>query len=116
MSKGFIKLSRSFFNNPLWKENRTYSRSEAWLDMISSAQIDDLKTLIIKSKDITIHRGEIAASRRYLEQRWNWGSTKVTNYLNYLKRNDMISLRQTKGETIIKLVKFNDYNELLEIK
>lgn len=106
----FVKLDRKIFNNPLWNENREYSRFEAWLDLISSALIENLK-VHVKGQDIEVQRGEIAASRRFLENRWNWGSTKVTNYLSYLKKNGMITTRQTNGQTIIKLVKFEDYNK-----
>lgn len=108
-NKGFIKLSRKYFDNPLWKENRTYSRSEAWLDLIGSALIDDLK-VFIKGQDIEVQRGEIAASRRFLEKRWGWGSTKVTNFLGYLIKNGMITTRKTNGQTIITLVNYGVYN------
>lgn len=109
MNKGFLKLSRNYFNNPLWKEDRIFSRSEAWLDLIASALIDDLK-VFVKGQDIEVQRGEVAASRRYLEKRWSWGSTKVKNYLTYLAKNGMITTKQTNGQTIIKLVKYEDYN------
>lgn len=109
MTEGFVKLSRSYFNNPLWKENRVFSRSEAWLDLIASALIDDLK-VHIKGQDIEIQRGEVAASRRYLENRWNWGGTKVKNYLDYLIKNGMIKTRQANGQTVIRLVNYGVYN------
>ena len=105
----FVKLDRNYFNNPLWKEDRIYSRSEAWLDLIASALIEDLK-VHIKGQDIEVQRGEVAASRRYLEKRWKWGSTKVNNFMTYLKKNGMIKTRQTSGQTIIRLVKFEVYN------
>lgn len=109
MNNGFVKLSRNFFNNPLWKEDRIFSRSEAWLDLIASALIDDLK-VHIKGQDIEVRRGEVAASNRYLQKRWNWSNTKVSNYLNYLKKNGMIKIRNDAGNTILTLVKYGDYN------
>lgn len=107
---GFLKLNRKFFNNPLWKEDRVYSKAEAWLDLVSSAWIDAGSTFI-NGKDIEVLRGELPAARRYLEKRWNWGSTKVNNFLSYLKRNKMITTKQTNGQTIIKLVKYEVYND-----
>ncbi|RHV96965.1 hypothetical protein DXA95_04650 [Odoribacter sp. OF09-27XD] len=107
--QGFIKLSRKFFKNPLWKEPRQYSRSEAWLDLIFMARFEDSKQ-ILRNRVIEVQRGEIIASRRFLEERWMWGSTKVINFLNYLQVNGMINQRQTAGQTIIKLCNYEYYN------
>lgn len=107
--QGFIKLSRKFFKNPLWKEPRQYSRSEAWLDLIFMARFEDSKQ-ILRNRVIEVQRGEIIASRRFLEERWMWGSTKVINFLNYLQVNGMINQRQTAGQTIIKLCNYEAYN------
>lgn len=107
--QGFIKLSRKFFENALWKEPRQYSRSEAWLDLIQMAGFEDSK-YILNNRAIEVQRGEIVASRRFLENRWLWGSTKVTNFLDYLKKEGMINQRQTNGQTIITLCNYDNYN------
>lgn len=108
--QGFIKLSRKFFENALWKEPRQYSRSEAWLDLIQMAGFEDSK-YILNNRAIEVQRGEIVASRRFLENRWSWGSTKVTNFLDYLKKEGMIKQRQTSGQTIITLCNYGTYND-----
>lgn len=110
--QGFIKLSRRFFKNPLWKEPRQLSRAEAWLDLICSARFEASKE-ILNNRVIEVRRGEIIASRRFLEQRWNWGSSKVTNFLEFLKNEGMINQRQTSGQTIITLCNYDSYNDLL---
>lgn len=107
--QGFIKLSRKFFKNPLWKEPRQYSRSEAWLDLIFMARFEDSQQ-ILRNRVIEVQRGEIIASRRFLEERWSWGSTKVVNFLNYLQNNGMVNQRQTSGQTIIILCNYDTYN------
>lgn len=107
--QGFIKLSRKFFENALWKEHRQYSRSEAWLDLIQMAGFEDSK-YILNNRAIEVQRGEIVASRRFLENRWLWGSTKVTNFLDYLKKEGMVNQRQTNGQTIITLCNYDTYN------
>lgn len=108
-NQGYIKLSRKFFENALWKEPRQYSRSEAWIDLIQMARFED-SNLILNNRVIEVRRGEIAASRRFLESRWLWGSTKVSNFLDYLKKNGMINQRQTNGQTIITLCNYDIYN------
>ena len=109
-NQGFLKLSRKFFETSLWKEPRQYSRSEAWLDLIRMAGFED-STQILNNREIEVRRGEIVASRRFLEKRWSWGSTKVSNFLSWLKSNRMINQRQTSGQTIITLCNYDTYND-----
>lgn len=108
--QGFIKLSRRFFKNILWKEPRTYSRAEAWLDLIYSARFEASKE-IVNNRVIEVRKGEVVASRRFLEKRWKWGSSKVINFLNFLRSEGMINHRQTNGQTIITLCNYEFYND-----
>jgi len=106
---GYIKLNRKFFDNFLWNEARTYSKAEAWLDLIQSARFE-ASTEIINGKVIEVQRGEFPASRRFLELRWSWGSTKVSNFLKILSDLGMINQRQVNGQTVLRLVNFEVYN------
>lgn len=108
---GFIKLNRGFFNNFLWNEAREFSKAEAWIDLIQSARFE-ASTEIINGKVIELQKGELPASRRFLELRWNWGSSKVSNFLKTLANLNMINQRQTNGQTIIILVKYSFYNDV----
>jgi hypothetical protein len=60
---------------------------------------------------IEVQKGELPASRRYLEKRWSWGSTKVANFLKTLEKLDMVNQRQANGQTIIRLCKYCDFQE-----
>lgn len=110
-NQGFIKLSRKYFDNFLWKEPRVYSKAEAWLDLIGSARFE-ASTEIVNSRVIEVQRGEIPASRRFLEERWKWGSTKVANFIETLTKKGMINQRQEQGQTILMLCKYDSYNDV----
>ncbi|WP_407475333.1 hypothetical protein [Elizabethkingia anophelis] len=110
-NKGFIKLNRGIFDNFLWNEAREFSKAEAWIDLIQLARFE-ASTEIINGKVIELQRGEIPASRRFLELRWNWGSTKVSNFLKMLAQMNMINQRQANGQTIVFLVKYSIYNDM----
>lgn len=110
-NKGFIKLNRGIFDNFLWNEAREFSKAEAWIDLIQLARFE-ASTEIINGKVIELQRGEIPASRRFLELRWNWGSTKVSNFLKTLAQMNMINQRQANGQTIVFLVKYGIYNDM----
>ena len=109
MDQGYIKLHRKFFENTLWKEPREYSKAEAWLDLIQSARFESSQ-VILNGRVIEVQMSEVAASRRYLEKRWGWGSTKVNNFLDFLRKNQMITTKQTGGQTIITLCNYERYN------
>ncbi len=106
----YIQLDRKYFNNFLWNEERVYSKAEAWLDLIQMARFE-ASTEFVNGKIIELQRGEIPASRRFLELRWQWGSTKVSNFLKILVSQGMINQKQTNGQTVLSLTKYKDYNK-----
>lgn len=108
--EGWIKIHRRTFEHLFWKEARIYSKAEAWIDLIQMARFEASQE-IINNKMIEVQRGEIPVSRRYLEQRWLWGSSKVSSFLELLSKLGMTNHRQTSGQTIIKLVKYELYND-----
>ena len=60
---GFIRLNRKFFTNVYWSQQRTFSLSEAWLDLIQMARFDAEPATkeLPNGRLITIKRGEIHA-------------------------------------------------------
>jgi hypothetical protein len=94
----------------MWLEPRSYSRAEAWIDLIQSAKIEDCTTIIKGGRILCINRGELHASLRYLAQRWGRSVKWVKNYLSFLESERAISLRNTQGETLITLINYDTYN------
>ena len=81
---GYVPYSRKFFaSDPFWKEEREYSRAEAWLDLIQSARFE-AGVQPIKGGVIELGRGELIASLRYLGQRWKWDKGKVSRFVKTL--------------------------------
>ena len=111
MNNGFIPISRKFFENPFWSEDRVFSKCEAWLDLIQTARIEQ-SNAIINGKVIELQRGELCASIRFLAKRWTWGEQKIRTYLKMLSDLGMITSRQHRGETIVTLVNYGFYNDL----
>ena len=37
----FIRINRKLFNHTFWKENRIYSKAEAWIDLIQLMSFTD---------------------------------------------------------------------------
>lgn len=109
----YFPLSRKYFDHIFWQEKREYSKAEAWLDLLQEARfaIDGEGKRLINDKLIKWGYGELPASIRYLKKRWNWRSkTKVKNFLDLLKNEDMITTRVVQGETIVTICNYRIYD------
>jgi hypothetical protein len=114
LSNGFIPIRRSLFDHFLFEEHRVFSRFEAWLDLIQMASFTDENKKIIGGKLIERNRGEVVASLRYLMNRWNWSMSKVCDYLELLRSQQMVVVTKENGVTKILLVNFEKHNSLIE--
>lgn len=112
MSKGFIPIKRSLFEHFLFKEQRAFSRFEAWLDLIQLASFTDGQTDLIKGKLIIRNRGEVIASVRWLCKRWGWSIHKVSDYVELLRSQTMVTVDKESGIQKIMLVNFEKHNSI----
>ena len=108
----FIKIDRNFFEGKYWKQKRVFSQAEAWIDLVRTARFEiEPETRILSSgRYITIKRGEIHASIRFLAERWSWGTDKVKRFLDAAISEQAIERRTEQGESIITLLNYGIYN------
>ena len=113
MDEGFLRLSRRFFSNEMWKAAREFSECEAWLDLIQSARFkatDEAYSELIGGREISYTRGQYPASISFLMKRWQWSDKKVRYFLAKLKKKGMITTSREQGMTIITLCNYDKYN------
>ena len=111
MENGFIRLSRKFFDNSIWKTARAFSEAEAWIDLIQSARFDGTRTLCsIGGCQVQVGRGEYPASIRFLSKKWRRPEGWVRGFMNKLKKAGMISVNNTQGVSVIHLTNYEEYN------
>ncbi len=108
--KGWIPIQRKLFKHLFWEEKREYSRFEAWIDLIQSVSYEDRSGGIIANKQVEWGRGEMAISITFLSNRWKWSSGKVRRYLDYLKKESMITVRVENSISILLVLNYNEYN------
>lgn len=107
MGRGYGLLWRRFFDHPLWKEPRVFSRAEAWIDIVFclARGTDDVQS--------RIKRGEFQASLTYLARRWNWDKAKVQRFMTQLtsKADPMLLTVGGPGSDIrhYRVVKYGHY-------
>ena len=100
MEEGFLRLSRRFFSNEMWKVAREFSECEAWLDLIQSARFDatgEAHSELIGGREISYSRGQYPASISFLMKRWKWSEKKVRYFLSKLKKKGMITTCNQQG-------------------
>lgn len=70
--RGAIPLLRKFRDHAFWKERRTFSRAEAWIDLLFDARYGkEPEELIDRGELLIIKRGEILTSILKLSEKWN---------------------------------------------
>lgn len=109
---GYIRLSRKFFSNYMWKMARTFSTCEAWLDMIQSARFDvgQPARVSVVGREVALKRGQMTVSIRYLARRWRWGERHVRSFLEKLKKDGMIDVETRSGVSVVTLTNYELYN------
>jgi len=112
MNRGYVKLWRKFWDDPLWKEKRVFSRAEAWIDLFMMANGKE-KEVIFDAKPILIKRGQFLTSQRQLASRWGWGRTKTGDFLK-LRRDyyHSIEVFSDHKKSIITILNYSKYNPL----
>lgn len=110
----FIRLDRNFFEGKYWQSERSFSQAEAWLDLIQMARFEaeTATRILANGRRVSVKRGEIHASLRYLSSRWGWGVDKTRRFIENAKKDNDIEHRTEQGESIIKLCNYDAYNPL----
>lgn len=106
---GFIMLQRKFFAHDFWEEKRKFSRAEAFIDLIRSANFAP-KRVLIGNTYIPLERGQQVASLRFLGKRWGWSTYKVSAFFKLLFEEKMASLETKHQQTIVTLCNYDTYN------
>ena len=109
----FIRINRKIFDNFLWKENRVYSRFEAWIDLIQlMCYKKEGDEKIINGVVVRFKRSQYPVSYSFLSQRWNWSIHKVRIFINLLKSEKQASTETTNVTTILTLINYDTYNPI----
>ncbi|HEX7906246.1 MAG TPA: hypothetical protein VF487_20370 [Chitinophagaceae bacterium] len=111
-NKGYIPINRKFFDHLFWKEKRTFSKSEAWLDLIAGARFEESQaTELIGGRLVSWTKGQLPVSLRYLSERWMWSKSKVDGFLKLLEGERMVIRKEVNGQTILTLCNYSAYNQ-----
>lgn len=107
LNKGWISVHRNIQDNWLWQE-KPFSKGQAWIDLLLSANHQDRKTLL-GNELIIVNRGSFITSQKKLMNRWGWGSEKTRTFLKLLEEDGMIKFAPDKKKTTIEILNYDIY-------
>jgi len=107
MSGGSIHLHRKVFRHPLFAGD-PFSPREAWIWLVSEAAWAP-HVRAVGSAQVSLARGQLAHSLRYLADCWQWSLGKVRRFLDKLTRADMATCEATQHYTLITIINYEDY-------
>lgn len=70
----------------------SYSRSEAWQDLLMECRYQD-GTVLNGGREMEIRRGELVGAISWLASRWNWTPKTVRGFIDALEADGAISVR-----------------------
>ena len=104
---GWIKLDRELTNNFLWSE-KPFSKAQAWVDLLLMANHAPAK-LMIKSRLVSLERGDQARSEVTLSATWGWSRDKVRRFLKLLEREGMIRQQKNNLTSVVTICNYNKF-------
>ena len=107
MSEGWISLHRKIEECWLWLDE-PFSKGQAWVDLLLLANHRD-KKISFNGEIITIKKGARITSIKSLAERWQWSRHKVSDFLNILERDGMITQNRDNKRTLITIVNYGVY-------
>src|SRR5690554_954407 len=107
MSKGWIKLHRSMFDNDLWTAE-PFTKGQAWIDLIGHANHRPA-SIWIRGIEVSVERGQLAWSELTMADRWKWSRGKVRRYLRMLQDRGMVVQQANRVTTVLTICKYETY-------
>ena len=86
----------------------TFSKAQAWIDLILNANHKDNK-MSIRGNVIDVNRGQIGWSELTMMARWKWSRNKVRGFLLLLEKQEQIVQQKTSLTTVITILYYDQY-------
>lgn len=104
MNGGWIKLSRSIMDDPLYFAE-PFTRAQAWIDLLLLANYAD-GYFIVRGNRVNVKRGQIGRSQQNLAERWRWSRGKVDRFLTEMENDGRIIQQKSRLTSLISIVNF----------
>lgn len=104
---GTVNIARSLFYDAAFKD-QPFTEREAFMWLVMEASWKDREKRI-DNRIISLKRGQLAASVRFMAEAWGWQKSTVDRFLQRLKNRDMIGTDSGTGVNVITICKYSHY-------
>jgi hypothetical protein len=103
------RMHRGWMDNPAFGgEREPFCRRAAWCWLIENANWKAAK-VDAGGRTITVERGQLCVSYRYLAKAWGWSVGKVQLFIDRLKTDTMINTVSNTGRMVITICNYDRY-------
>lgn len=108
--RGVFAVDRGIWDHPSFA-NEPLTEREAWQWLIGEASFK-ARTKRVGSSVVQLDRGQVAASLRFMADKWQWSEPRVRRFLKRLKTDAMIDAQTDAGITVITICNYNKYQKV----
>lgn len=108
--RGVFAVDRGIWDHPSFADEPLTER-EAWQWLIGEAAFKD-RVRRVGSVVVELVRGQLAASTRFMADKWQWSEARVRRFLKRLKTDAMIDAASDAGITVITICNYNKYQRV----
>ena len=108
--RGVFAVDRGIWDHPMFADEPLTER-EAWQWLIGEASFK-ARTRNIGGKVVSLLRGQLAASVRFMAERWQWSKSRVDRFLKRLKTGTMIETDSGTGLLVITICNYDKYQRV----
>ena len=109
---GYYLMHRGWLNNKVFREDEPFCKRAAWAWLIEHAEYAD-RQIRVGRQLVTLRRGQLSYSLRYLADAWGWNQEKVRRFLADLVACDSVVTANVTGsvtaQTLITICNYNRY-------
>ena len=104
---GTFVIDRGLFEHSAFK-TEPFTEREAWIWMIGTAARSE-KLRRVGAARITVQRGQLAFSIRFMAKRWQWAPATVQRFLSRLVTECMIEVAPSNEATVVTVTNYDKY-------
>lgn len=108
--RGVFAVDRGIWDHPMFADE-PFTEREAWSWLIGEASFK-ARTRNVGGKVVKLERGQLAASVRFIAERWKWSKSRVDRFLKRLKIETMIGTDSGTGLLVITICNYDKYQRV----
>ena len=117
--RGYIAIARGALNHPISGASKPYSRFEAWVWLLEQAAFKPVRVRVSNGHShsaLTIKRGQLSHSLRYMATAWGWTVKSVRTFLARLESDTQIGTQKGTAQTLITICNYETYQNAASYK